>query len=286
MPLPLVDDIAAILVIAIFYTESVSLVSLGVGALLLACAVLLNRLHVRSSVAYFILGTAVWVAFLKSGVHATIAALLMAFTIPTATRIDGNALLKRVEHYIDELKRAGIPQSTRMNSPGQQHALDQMVVPIEQASSPLLRLEHSLVPLVSFLVLPLFALANAGVRLDGGSYASLADPVAVGVIVGLFLGKQLGITLFAWIAVRFGIADLPREVSWRGIHGVGCLAGIGFTMSLFISGLALEGGLGETAKVGILVGSLILGVTGWLVLRGVLRAPAKNVAGSATPTSS
>jgi NhaA family Na+:H+ antiporter len=173
-----------------------------------------------------------------------------------------------------------------MNSPGQQHALDQMVVPIEQASSPLLRLEHSLVPLVSFLVLPLFALANAGVRLDGGSYASLADPVAVGVIVGLFLGKQLGITLFAWIAVRFGIADLPREVSWRGIHGVGCLAGIGFTMSLFISGLALEGGLGETAKVGILVGSLILGVTGWLVLRGVLRAPAKNVAGSATPTSS
>src|SRR5690606_9052213 len=147
--------------------------------------------------------------------------------------------------------------------------LDAMAIQIDRASSPLLRLEHALVSVVSILVLPVFALANAGVSLGAGSWDALSDPVAIGVIVGLFVGKQIGITLFAWVAVKVGIADLPQGVGWRGVHGVAVLAGIGFTMSLFIAGLAFGPALSEVAKVGILFGSLVSGVVGWAILRSL-----------------
>ncbi len=285
--LAIVDDIGAVLVIAVFYTEGVSLISLGLGGLLYAVAIGFNRLHVRSSVAYFVLGTLVWVAFLKSGVHATIAALLMAFTIPSGTRINGRALLRRLDRYVSELRDVGVPSSRQMNTPDQEHVLDEMVIDIQRAGSPLLRLEHALVPLVSFVVLPIFAFANAGVALDASSLRALVDPVSIGIVAGLFFGKQIGVTLFTWLAVRLRIADLPEGVTFKGVYGVGMIAGVGFTMSLFVSGLAFDEQLSEIAKVGILLGSVASGVFGWLVLHRTL-APARASAGgleSPSPSS-
>lgn len=267
--LAIVDDIGAVLVIAIFYTDTVSVVSLTIGAALYLCAIGFNLLRVRSSVAYFILGTLVWLAFLKSGVHATIAALLMAFTIPASTPSDGKQLIERVEGHLQRLKELLGPDSRVLATAEQQHTLDSLGMHIERASSPLLKLEHALVPVVSILVLPVFALANAGVSLGAGSAEAVSDPVAVGIIVGLFVGKQIGVTLFAWLAVKLNLADLPRGVGWRGVHGVGVLAGIGFTMSLFIAGLAFGPELSEVAKVGILAGSFISGVVGWALLRSL-----------------
>jgi NhaA family Na+:H+ antiporter len=276
--LAIVDDIGAVLVIAVFYTDAVSFVSLGTGAALYALAILLRFLQMRSSVVYFIVGTAVWLAFLKSGVHATIAALLMAFIIPSTTRIDGAALLGRLDEYIRRIRRAGVPGDRRMNTAEQQHVLDEMVVDIVHASSPLLRLEHALVPVAAFLVLPIFALANAGVSVGAGELlVALTDPIALGTIVGLFVGKQVGVALFTWVAVKAGLADLPANVSWRQVYGVATLAGVGFTMSLFISGLAFTEALNDIAKVGILAGSILSGLVGWMILR-----PAGRGAGGLT----
>lgn len=264
--LAIVDDIGAVLVIAVFYTDTVSVVSLSIAACLYVAAISFNLMRVANPVAYFLLGTAVWFAFLKSGVHATIAALLMAFTIPVTAKSGGRRLIEHLERELGEFKRLVRIDGADINSPRQQEILDDMAIQIESASSPLLRLEHALVPVVSFLVLPTFALANAGVSLGEGALRSVSDPIALGIIIGLFVGKPLGVTLFSWIAVRAGIADLPQGVSWRGMFGVSVLAGIGFTMSLFISGLAFGPGLGEVAKMGILSGSLISGVVGWALL--------------------
>jgi NhaA family Na+:H+ antiporter len=268
--LAIVDDIGAVLVIAIFYTDGVALVSLGLGALLYLTAFGFNRLRVRSSVAYFVLGTLVWLAFLKSGVHATIAALLMAFTIPTGTQINGRVLLTRLERYTANLRDVGVPSNRGMNTPEQESVLGEMIMNIDRAGSPLLRLEHALVPLVSFFVLPVFALANAGVALDANSLRAIMDPISLGIVAGLLLGKQIGVTLFTWLAVRFGIADLPPGVTFAGVYGVGIIAGVGFTMSLFVSGLAFNAQLAETAKVGILLGSIASGLLGVIVLHSAL----------------
>jgi NhaA family Na+:H+ antiporter len=274
--LAIVDDIGAVLVIAVFYTDAVSLVSLGLGAAFYLTAIGLNRLRVVSAMAYFVLGTLVWVAFLKSGVHATIAALLMAFTIPSGTRIDGHALLRRIDRCVVALQSdVGVPSGHGMNTSAQEEVLSEMVLAIDRAGSPLLRLEHALVPLVSFVVLPVFALANAGVVLDAKSADALLDPVSVGIVAGLFFGKQIGVTLFTWLAVRLGVADLPGGVTFSGVYGVGAIAGVGFTMSLFVSGLALDSQTAETAKVGILVGSVASGLLGWFVLnRSLARSEA------------
>jgi NhaA family Na+:H+ antiporter len=271
--LAIVDDIGAVVVIAAFYTEQVSLLALGLGAALLGLSVLLNVAGVRSAVAYFVVGTAVWLAFLESGVHATIAAVLMAWTIPARNRQGGEAFVARARVLVAELEAAGLPPRGRLLEHDQEEARRGLERAVLEAGAPLQRLEHALVPIATLVVIPVFALANAGVTLDGGLLGALAHPISLGVIAGLFLGKQLGIVGCAWLAVRTGLAELPEGASWRQVHAIATLAGIGFTMSLFISGLAYaDPALREVAKLGVLGASLLAGAVGLPLLWRATRA--------------
>lgn len=266
--LAIVDDLAAIVVIAVFYTDTILLFSLAAGGLGLLAAILASRLGVRNSVFYFLLGMAVWLAFLKSGVHATLAAVLMAMTIPANTRIRREEFASRTRGLIDSLEREERAHPGVFLNQTQQHLLVELEQAIERSTAPLQRLEHALVPVVAFLVMPLFALANAGVTLGADLGASLGDPVFLGVLLGLVVGKQVGIFGAAWLAVKLGLAELPAGVRWRQLWGVAVLGGIGFTMSLFIGGLAFSGSpLEDVAKLGTLSGSLISGLAGWALLR-------------------
>lgn len=272
--LAIVDDIGAVLVIAVFYTESVSIFSLAAGGALFAVAVALNFARVRNSLVFFVLGTLVWLAFLQSGVHATIAALLMAFAIPARTRIDGQAFSEKTHALLRELEDNGLPEDHRLNTSTQQYLIDRIGRTVNNASAPLSRLEHGLNPLVTLVVLPVFAFTNAGVSVGGTFVEALTAPVTLGIVLGLFLGKQIGIALFAWLAVKVGLADLPRNVTWGQIYGVAILGGIGFTMSLFIAGLAFsDPAMLEKAKVGILGASTLCGIIGYLLVRRFTRPP-------------
>lgn len=228
------DDLGAIIIIALFYTAELSLVSLGAAAALIAGLFALNRAGVRKPAAYFLLGVPLWVALLKSGVHATLAGVVLALFIPLRPPATGDA---------------------------------------DEEEPPLRRLEHALHPWVAFGVLPVFAFANAGVPVLGLSPGDLSHPLPLGIAAGLLLGKQIGILGFSWIALRLGLATLPDGVGWRLLHGASLLCGIGFTMSLFIASLAYaqsaEVYLG-LERLGILIGSLASGLLGYFVLRAAL----------------
>jgi NhaA family Na+:H+ antiporter len=271
--LAIVDDIAAVLVIAVFYTTQVTWVALGAAAVILVVLIAANRLGARRPVVYAVLGLALWLAVFESGVHATVAGVLLALTIPASTRIDPRAFLDRSRATLAAFDRAGSDDETGasiLTNGERQEALAELEDVVEGAGAPLHRLEHVLHPWVAFAIMPLFALANAGVRIEGDLLGALGNRVTLGVVLGLVLGKQLGVTLAAWLAVRSGVTDLPEGVGWRHIYGAGWLAGIGFTMSLFVADLAFadpgEAGLLTAAKLGILVASLIAGVGGWLIL--------------------
>ncbi len=265
--LAVVDDIGAVLVIALFYTEGVSWLSLGAAGACLVGALALNRLGVRSTIAYLLVGLSMWLAFLKSGVHATIAALLMAFVIPASTRIDGRLMARHLEYCLTRLHEIGVPTDRELNAPDVQHTLDSMSSTIGRAGAPLQKLAHALDPFVAFVVLPVFAFANAGVAFASIETQALFGSAALGIALGLFVGKPIGVVVFAWVAVKVGAASLPSGVNWRGVQGVGMLAGIGFTMSLFIAGLAFSSDLAQVAKVAIFVASLLSGVIGWWLVK-------------------
>jgi NhaA family Na+:H+ antiporter len=226
--LAIFDDLAAIVIIAIFYSGDLSVTALIIAASALAAAAAMNRLGVTRISAYLLLGVFLWVATLKSGVHATLAGVLIAFCIPTRN---------------------------------------------EKGESPLRQLEHDLHGPVAFAILPIFAFANAGLSLSGMSIDDFTHPVTVGVVAGLFIGKPVGILLFVGIAVALGIAVLPKTVTWLQLTGVAFACGIGFTMSLFIAGLAFEHGSGEffsADRLGILLGSVLSAVAAFLVLQASL----------------
>tara|TARA_R110002096_G_scaffold361075_3_gene554176 strand:+ start:76942 stop:78288 length:1347 start_codon:yes stop_codon:yes gene_type:complete len=265
--LAIVDDIGAIAVIAIFYTDQIVVGSLlGGGALVLFSAVL-NMLGVRNSIVYFIVGTMVWLAFFKSGVHATLASVCMAMTIPARTRIDGESLLARLKKLTERFADSGLKKGRGLLTTEQEHTLQDMERAVEQSTAPLQKLEHALLPIVSFVALPIFALANAGLALDGDLALAVQSPVTLGVIAGLVIGKQVGIFSFAWLAVRLGFANLPEGVSWRQIHAVAVLGGVGFTMALFVGSLAFKDpALVEQAKLGILLASTVAAILGAVLL--------------------
>ncbi|HEX2209676.1 MAG TPA: Na+/H+ antiporter NhaA [Longimicrobium sp.] len=267
--LAIVDDLGAVLVIAVFYTDQISWVALGVGFAMLAALVVANRLDARAPIVYVVLGVILWVAFLKSGVHATVAGVLLAMTIPARTRIDTEEFLDRGRRILDYFDAAGKEGTDVLTNRGQQAAIQEMENSCEAVQAPLQRIEHELHGPVAFGIIPLFALANAGVHVGGNLGEAFANPVALGIILGLVVGKPLGITLFAWLAVRMKLAALPAETTWQAIRGVSLLGGIGFTMSLFIAGLAFPGSpeLNEDAKIGIFAASLVAGVVGFLLLR-------------------
>ena len=272
--LAIADDLGAVLVIALFYTASVSWGALAAAAALLLLSLGANAAGVRGAWAYALIGLALWVAVLLSGVHATVAGVLLALTIPSRTRINEEALLVGARAALQDFDEACDPSTTVLSNRAHQEALRRLEVLSEKALPPLARLEHGLHDIVTFGIMPLFALANAGVELRGGGSA-LASSISLGVIVGLVLGKSIGITLASWLAVRAGLATLPAGVSWRALGGVAVLGGIGFTMSLFIAGLAFGNSAEHltAAKIGTLTGSLIAGVAGWAVLRFGNSAP-------------
>ncbi|MRS15282.1 Na+/H+ antiporter NhaA [Enterobacteriaceae bacterium RIT691] len=225
MALAIIDDLGAIVIIALFYTSDLSVLSLGVAAVAIAALAILNICNVRRTGIYILVGVILWTAVLKSGVHATLAGVIVGFFIP--------------------LKE-------------------------QQGTSPAKQLEHVLHPWVAYLILPLFAFANAGVSLQGVTLEGLTSLLPLGIMAGLFIGKPLGIGLFCWLALRLNLARLPQGTTGKQIFAVSVLCGIGFTMSIFISTLAF-GGLDPSlitwAKLGILIGSLLAAVTGYSLLR-------------------
>jgi Na+:H+ antiporter, NhaA family len=266
--LAIVDDLGAVLVIALFYTSELSTTALGFALLLLAAMVGLNRGGVRHPLAYLLLGIALWLAVLKSGVHATVAGVLAALTIPAWQRIDAGRFAQHARATLDSFEAGGERGEERLANE-QQSAVEELEDACEAVQSPLARLEHSLHDWVVFFIMPVFALANAGVQLTGGIGSALLSPVALGIVLGLFLGKQVGVLAFAWLSVRLRLAALPESVSWRQLYGVSVLCGIGFTMSLFIANLAFlaDHETLDVAKTATLTGSLISGVVGFLLLR-------------------
>jgi NhaA family Na+:H+ antiporter len=266
----IVDDIVAVLVIAFFYTSEISWGALGFGALFLAALVVANLIGVGRTLVYAVLGVGLWLCFLLSGVHATIAGVLLALTVPAISFINPGAFLERSRYVLDRFEQAGEKGEHVLSNEERQAALHALNHAAYKLEPPLHELEHALHPWVVFAIMPIFALANAGVQFGGGGIAdALTSPVALGIVFGLVVGKQLGITLFAWLTVKSGISELPEGIGWRHVYGASWLAGIGFTMSLFISDLAFsDASLVEAAKLGILAASLIAGVVGWTILRG------------------
>jgi NhaA family Na+:H+ antiporter len=268
--LAIVDDLGAVLVIALFYTSEISLAALGTGCGFLLLMAVANVLGVRHSLVYWLLGGGVWLAFLLSGVHATIAGVLGAMTIPASSLLDEKSFVQRGRFLLAEVERKVEPGLEPLHYGNQHAAIHALETACENVETPLRRLEHGLHPWVAFGIMPVFALANAGVEFGSGFVEALTKPVTLGVMVGLVAGKPIGITLFTWLAVRSGLASLPRDVTWRHICGAAVLGGIGFTMSLFIAGLAFSSA--ETlamAKAGILLASLVAGGAGFWLLRRV-----------------
>ncbi|MBN8731089.1 MAG: Na+/H+ antiporter NhaA [Acidobacteria bacterium] len=261
--LAIVDDIVAVLVIAVFYTAEISIPSLLAAGLCLAVLAAFNWLGVRHPIPYALVGVLLWASILESGVHATIAGVLLAMLIPARTAMDHPAFLQHAQGVISEYAGTLQAQDTVEVEEHRQMAIEALEDSCEKVQSPLHRLEHALHPWVTFAIMPLFALANAGVRLGGDLGSQLGSPVASGVTAGLLFGKPLGITLLAWLAVRAGLAALPEGLSWLQVHAAGWLGGIGFTMSLFLAALAFnQEPLLVEAKVGILAGSLAAGMVG------------------------
>ncbi len=227
LTLAIIDDLGAIIVIALFYTEGLSYISLGVVATTLVILFLMNRRGVVNNTAYILIGIVMWTAMLKSGVHATLAGVILGLFIPI-----------------------------RNNKESFHH------------------LEHSLHAPVNYVILPLFAFVNTGINFADLGYKDLVDTLTLGIVTALFLGKQLGIFLFSWIAIKLGLGKLPEGVGYKELYGLSIIGGVGFTMSLFIGSLAFEsGGLPDAAlvdeRVGILIGSLLSGVMGYLYLRAI-----------------
>lgn len=269
LALAIADDIGAVLVIAIFYTAEISTTALIIAAIVLFILILLNRLGTKSLIVYSILGIILWLAFLKSGIHATIAGVLLAFTIPATSRFDTKKFSDKVKELIQNFDSTGEHWKNVMNNSERQHDVMAIETSCEKVLTPLQRFEHSLHPWVSFFIIPVFALANAGVTLKGLDIIdAMFNPVSLGIITGLFVGKQIGIFGFSYLAVKLKLSSLPESVNWKNLYGAGILAGIGFTMSLFIAGLAFDNpALLDLSKIGVLTGSLLSGIIGFLFLK-------------------
>lgn len=264
--LAVADDLGAVLVIAIFYSTHIALLPLGIGLGLLVILLIGNRMGIRNTAFYLIIGFGVWVAFLLSGVHATIAGVLVAFTIPARTLINEKSYADNLRKLLTVFEKE-IPNNSTLTTPEQHDAIEKIKKLSMDAETPLQKVEYALHPWVAFVVMPLFALANAGIIIGANFFSSLLNPVSIGVTVGLLAGKFVGVLLATWIMVKFG-AQLPANSTWKQITGVALLAGVGFTMSLFISGLAFtHPEMVDQAKYGILLASLIAGILGVIVLR-------------------
>jgi len=279
----IVDDLGSVLVIALFYTSEISFMHLGIGVGALLILVVGNFIGVRSNWFYGLIGIGgVWLFFLLSGVHATIAAILTAFTIPATVKISESAFIRKMTNYLDKFRKADPDHDVPTLTPDQLHILDDMETCTQRAMTPLQKLEHEMHPLVAFIVMPIFAIANAGVTFGDSLVDAIASPVAFGVMFGLFFGKIIGIFGVPTLLMKLRIVPPLEGVTTRHMLGMGFIASIGFTMSLFINELAYKplGAVGQEyishAKIAIIFVSLIGGITGYMILKGAKRSPLAN----------
>ena len=267
--LAIVDDLGSVVIIALFYTTEISFASLAIGFVVLTVMFVGNRLGVKSVWFYGVLGIGgVWVAFLTSGVHATISAVLAAMVIPADARIPEAAFLARIRKLTRQFENAA-PNDVRTLEPEQVEILARVQADSSRAIPPLQRLEHGLHPLVAFVVMPIFALANAGISfVDLNLGAVFSNGVAIGVMAGLLVGKPVGIVFAVWITERLGFGRRSRGMTWQRVWGLGFLAGIGFTMSMFITMLAFTSPENAIqSKLGIFAASIVGGIAGYIILR-------------------
>jgi NhaA family Na+:H+ antiporter len=269
--LAIVDDLVAVVVIAVFYSSKIYLTYLAAAVISLLLLVVINVLGVRRPLPYFLLGAVVWYFTYLSGLHATIAGVAVAFTIPCRSDFDTHSFCNEVNRTVGEFKpldRGRYHYALHENNQGVVHALEEMCQHVEP---PLQRLEHAFHPWVAFAIIPLFALANAGVVIDGPLLAkALTGREALGIILGLFVGKQVGIFAASWLAVKSGLAEMPAGLSFKHLYGGAILCGIGFTMSLFIAELSFpDPAMLASAKVSIFIASVLSLVVGMVVLYGI-----------------
>jgi NhaA family Na+:H+ antiporter len=264
--LAIVDDIVAVLVIAIFYGGTLSWLSLGAAGGFFAALLAASSLGMRHPFPYALLGICMWIAMLHSGIHAAITGVLVALAVPAQSRIDMEKFIARGRGLLDQMESSDDGKEHILRSETRQAAVIALEDACENVESPLQRFEHTLLPWVRLIIMPIFALANAGVALQT-STAVATSPISLGIVLGLVVGKPIGIFCASWLAVRLRLASLPRQVTWQQILGVGTIGGIGFTMSIFIADLAFAGQpLLEIAKLGIFAGSLVAGCMGFLLL--------------------
>ncbi len=268
--LAIVDDLGAVIVIALFYTSELNLMALAATGGILALLMALNLGGVRRLLPYMLLGGLLWLALLASGIHATLAGVLLAFTIPMKPKLDTPHFLARAHKLLGEIREAHEEEPSIILNDRMRSRSTALVEGAMLAQAPAQRLEHSLHLSTAYLIIPIFALANAGIPLDFGSFGKIfSDPVALGVMLGLVGGKLLGIVGFIWLTLVLGWSRLPEGVRFPHIIGMALLGGIGFTMSIFIAELAFAGDAQDLlmAKTGILLASLIAGFGGFFWLR-------------------
>lgn len=262
----IIDDIGAVMVIAVFYTEEVAWNLMLYAAMLLMVLYVLAYLKIHSKYLIFFFGSIVWLLFLKAGVHPTLAGILLAFAVPISQRIDETTYLARLKTIVDRFTSATGKNKLPILSKSQVEEIDNLESWTDKVQSPLQQLEHRLHTWVAFFIMPVFALANAGISFSGEQDVNLN--LAVSIAVALFAGKTLGVSLFSYLGLRLKVAELPKYVRFKQVIGVAMLSGVGFTMSLFIGNLAFVGNpdLLNSAKIGVITGSAIAGISGYLLL--------------------
>jgi len=276
--LAIVDDLGAVMVIALFFTDQLGFTSLIFAGLFVVLLFGANIAGIRNPLLFFLLAFGLWVAFLKSGVHPTLAGVIAAMAIPSTKVLDDRQFLARLQDLTIRFGKTMDDAKEGVQAQRQQ-VMHELEIAALHASAPLHRLEHSLHAWVAFVIMPVFALANAGLQIDADTIGSLDNRISLGIIAGLAIGKPVGVVLFTWVAIRTGLSSLPAGLTWRAITAGGFLAGVGFTMSLFISKLALEDQADvDVAKTGILIASVVSALIGSAIL--IFRSNQKPVTAS------
>jgi NhaA family Na+:H+ antiporter len=263
----IIDDIGAVLVIAIFYTADISWILLLFAGILFTVLYVLSYLRIYNKAVLLIFGFTIWLLFLKSGVHPTVAGILLAFAVPIRQRISEFRYAQKLENILKRLTASNNTNKLPVLSKSQIAEIDNLEEWTNKVQSPLQHLEHRLHYWVAFLIMPIFALSNAGVYVSSDMVVDLS--FALNIAASLFIGKALGVSLFSYLSIKLKVAELPKQTTFIDIIGVAILSGVGFTMSLFIGGLAFNNNdvFMNSAKIGIIVGSVVSGVVGYIVLR-------------------
>lgn len=275
----IVDDLGAVLIIALFYGTQIQWFFLIAVVFIFIILVFANWGGIRHPLPYLLLGTALWLAMLESGIHATVAGVLLAMTVPVRPKINTKDFYEIIQSLLHRFKEKESGSQEGMLNQSQQSIVQTIELSCHKVETPLQRFEQKFHPWVTYFIMPLFAFANAGIVLQGTLASLLVTPLALGIIFGLVIGKQIGITFFSWIAVKSKLAVLPAGVSWKHIYGISLLGGIGFTMSLFVANLAFTSDqLLNTSKAAIFTASLAAGIIGIIVLRFIAASqPEKKI---------